>query len=261
MLPLVAALAGGPTAEPAPAGPPRPAMKRKTAAGMIIGGTAVLGLSYGASTLASAVVLDNTSNRDQFRWAVSMGVPVVGPFRAAALPQSKSDRAATLTTGVLQAGGVALIVGGAVATARHARADQWDYAYGRQTPYPHFNCGKMFATGGALTLGAYIVTMAFGASRLSDAKNSPEKFDDPERSRAFGRRMMVPVVGGFLAMPKAGSYTRAWGAGLASMFQVTGLTTAIVAGVLDRREEDRRRAHVSAMPTRDGAQVTISMRF
>ena len=261
MLPLFAALAGGPSADPAPPGPPRPEMKRRTAAGMIIGGAAVFGLSYGTSTLASAVVLDDSPTRNQFRWALSMGVPVVGPFRAAALPQSKGDRAATLVTGFLQAGGVALIVGGAVNTARHARADRWDHAYGRSTRYPHFNYGKMFATGGALTLGSYIVTMAIGASRVSDVNDSPEKFDDPERARAFGRRMTVPIIGGFLAMPKARSYTGAWGAGLASMFQVTGLTTAIVAGVLDRREEDRRRAHVSAMPTRDGAQVTISMRF
>jgi len=261
MLPLVTALVGGPTPSATPAGPPRPKMEKKVARGMIIGGSALFGITYGASTLGAAAVLDGSPNRDQFRWALSMAVPVVGPFRAAALPQSKGDRAASIATGFMQAGGVALIVGGAVAASRHARADRWDRALGRPVPGSSPNYGKLFATSGAVALSAYIITMAIGASYVSDVNDTPDDFDNPARARAFGRRLTIPLVGGFLAMPKARTHMGAWGAGATSMIQLGSVATAIVAGVLDRREEQRRRARFSATPTRHGAQVTIAMQF
>ena len=259
MLPLVTALAGGPSPDSAD-GPPRPKTEKKVARGMMIGGAALFGVSYGASTVASAVTLDDSPNRNQFRWAMSMAVPVVGPFRAAALPQSTGDRVATVATGLMQAGGVALIVGGAVAAARHGRADRWARAHGRPVPGPRPNYGKLFGISGGITLASYIVTLSIGASRASDARQSPDKFDDPQRVGAFGRRLTIPFVGGFLAMPKARTYVGAWGAGVASMVQIAGLSTAIVAATLDRPAH-RRRTTLSATPTRDGAQVTMTMRF
>lgn len=129
---------------------------------------------------------------------------------------------------------------------------------------------------GGLSLGAftYLYVSLAGALVIDKARSMPD--DDPftpadegrarDERRAFGRAMMIPGIGPALAIPKADTALQAWGAGLATITQVTAATMALVgihrlarARRLERLEQQR--LSLGAMASSRGGHVAVSVRF
>lgn len=129
---------------------------------------------------------------------------------------------------------------------------------------------------GGLSLGGftYLYVSLAGALIIDKARTMPS--DDPltpgnegrarDDRRAFGRAMLIPGIGPALAIPKADTALQAWGAGLATITQLTAVTMTLVglhrlgrARRLERLEQQRLR--VGAMASSQGGHVALSVRF
>lgn len=129
---------------------------------------------------------------------------------------------------------------------------------------------------GGVSLGAftYLYVSLAGALIIDKARTMPG--DDPftpgnegrarDERRAFGRAMLIPGIGPALAIPKADTALQAWGAGLATITQVTAATMALVgihrlarARRLERLEQQR--LSLGAMASSRGGHVAVSVRF
>ena len=135
--------------------------------------------------------------------------------------------------------------------------------------------GKGLLIGG-LSLGGftYLYVSLAGALVIDKARNMQS--DDPltpgnegrarDERRAFGRAMLIPVVGPALAIPKADTALQAWGAGLATITQLTAVTMTLVgmhrlarARRFERLEQQR--LSMGAMASAQGGQVSLAVRF
>ena len=129
---------------------------------------------------------------------------------------------------------------------------------------------------GGLSLGGftYLYVSLAGALIIDKARSMPS--DDPftpgnegrarDDRRAFGRAMLIPGIGPALAIPKADTALQAWGAGLATITQLTAVTMTLVgihrlarARRFERLEQQR--LSVGAMASSQGGHVSLSMRF
>lgn len=141
--------------------------------------------------------------------------------------------------------------------------------------YKDRKSGKGLLIGG-LSLGGftYLYVSLAGALVIDKARSMPT--DDPltpgnegrarDDRRAFGRAMLIPVIGPALAIPKADTALQAWGAGLATITQLTAVTMTLVGlhrlGRARRFERlEQQRLSLGAMATTQGGQVSMSMRF
>lgn len=141
--------------------------------------------------------------------------------------------------------------------------------------YKDRKSGKGLLIGG-LSLGGftYLYVSLAGALVIDKARSMPS--DDPftpgnegrarDERRAFGRAMLIPVVGPALAIPKADTALQAWGAGLATITQLTAVTMTLVglhrlarARRFERLEQQR--LSLGAMASAQGGHVALSMRF
>ncbi len=126
---------------------------------------------------------------------------------------------------------------------------------------------------GGLSLGitAYVYTSLAGALAIDKARemdDDPITLEDESRARAdrraYGRALLVPGIGPALAIPKADTALRAWGAGMAGLLQASALAMTIV-GIARlgraRRYERLERIHLGAVASSQGAHVSLGMRF
>lgn len=105
----------------------------------------------------------------------------------------------------------------------------------------------------------------FGISYLGSALVGAMAYDlgDDRASRAYGRRMMIPVGGPFAAAGQSSSLTIGILTGMAGAVQVAGLGLGIAGGVLLGREKAQRSATLAfgATPTRGGGHFSATLRF
>lgn len=112
----------------------------------------------------------------------------------------------------------------------------------------------MTAVGFSVLGGSYLVSSLTGAI-VADTR-------DDERLERFGRRMIIPVVGPWLALQYTDSATGAWFTGLAGVAQTAGLVVGTIGAVrLARNRADRQRLTFTSSPILGGGQVGLSGRF
>ena len=211
---------------------------------LTIAGVGTFGASYTLAAMTAAIGMDSATSRGDFNTSRALVIPLGGPFIAAARERSAGDKAGLAFMGIAQATGVALTVGGAF---------EWSQAAtDPRTPddNPRELVAGLYGTGGAALAIGLIPSIGLGASYASASQ---------PRQRAWGRRLAVPGIGGFLAMPKARSYTAAWGTGLLSVLQLGGTAAILTGYAIERRDKQRRRAHrvrVVVVPTGTGAAIS-----
>lgn len=223
------------------ASPPstRPRLPHKTAKGMVIGGTLSSAVTLWAAGMVSASLLDS-SNPGRRQAGRLVPLPVAGPVLAAAGGDEELRPVAPL--GVYQAASLAVLAVGSTSLARHHRA-------GHEPRRPDKPTGVILLSQGVMWLSiSWGVT--YGFSRQS------AKAGDP-----FAQRLQVPLVGGFLAATRAPTYTRGYLGLSSSAFQLlsAGVIAYGVATVASHRQ--RRNLALVPMPSRDGGQVVVTMRF
>jgi hypothetical protein len=115
---------------------------------------------------------------------------------------------------------------------------------------------------------AYLLTSMSGAlaiDRARDFEDDPLTEEDEsatgDQRRAFGRALLVPVGGPFLAIARADTALRGWGAGIGGVMQGVGLGLTI-AGIVGRvRVKQAQRLAFAPMAGREGAGLTMAVRF
>jgi hypothetical protein len=121
-----------------------------------------------------------------------------------------------------------------------------------------------------LTLGgmAYVYTSLAGAiaiDKARDMNDDPLTLENEARDRAdrraFGKALLIPGIGPALAIPKADTALRAWGAGMAGLTQAVALTMTIVGIHRLGRANRLERLSFGAMATGQQAHASMSVRF
>lgn len=214
---------------------------------LTIAGVGTFGASYTLAAMTAGIGMDSATSRFDFNTSKALAIPLAGPFIAAVRESAPGDKAGLAFMGIAQTTGIALTLGGAIEWSQ-AAADP-------RTPAdnPRKLVSGLYGTGGAALAIGLMTSIGLGASRAGASQ---------PRQRAWGRRLAIPGIGGFLAMPKARSYTAAWGSGLLSVLQLGGTAAILTGYAIERRNKQRRRAHrvpVVVVPTGTGA--VISGRF
>jgi hypothetical protein len=116
---------------------------------------------------------------------------------------------------------------------------------------------------------SYLFTSMAGAIQIDKARDA--QHDDPstpeiesgvdQRQRAFGYRLLVPVVGPFLAAPKAHKAIGAWGAVTMGAMQLSGAVLMLAGGSRYARWKRTRRLTLGAMSDGRTAGVVFAGRF
>ena len=123
--PPVVVVAPAPAAPPAPAPLPPPPSRRR-GVGMMVAGYSMFGMSYMITAFSGAAIIDRCdadARYDCRRLGRALMIPVLGPFLALPEIQTMTGRfAMVFFPGVMQAGGLALGIGGSV---RHARSRRY----------------------------------------------------------------------------------------------------------------------------------------
>jgi hypothetical protein len=123
----------------------------------------------------------------------------------------------------------------------------------------------LIAGGAGLFLTAYLYTSILGSIAIDKGKKGTTnsagiRVPDDERV-AFGRRLMIPVVGPFLALGKTDSAMKRWGASFSGLAQVAGVGL-IVAGLVAKSRINRaRRFGWTAGASHGGGSVMVYGRF
>lgn len=126
----------------------------------------------------------------------------------------------------------------------------------------------LLAAGLTLAASAYLFTSLSGALAID---RSRDRADDPlterdegraaRQRRAFGRALLIPGVGPALAIARADTAVRAWGAGVAGLAQAVGAGLALVGVHRLARARRLERVRVSAMGGARQAHVALQVRF
>lgn len=112
----------------------------------------------------------------------------------------------------------------------------------------------MTAVGFSVFGASYAISSLTGAI-VADAR-------DGERLDRFGRRMLIPVVGPWLAIPHTESATGAWFTGFAGAAQLAGLVLGTVGAVrLGQQRRESQRWAVTSTPLLGGGQLGVVGRF
>lgn len=135
--------------------------------------------------------------------------------------------------------------------------------------YKDRKSGRSLLIGG-ITLGvtAYVYTSLAGAlvfDKARDMRDDPLTMEDEGRDRAdrraYGRALMIPGIGPALAISKADTAMRAWGAGMAGLTQAAALTMTIVGLHRLGRANRRERLSFGAMASGQQAHASMTVRF
>ena len=123
---------------------------------------------------------------------------------------------------------------------------------------PDRSSGIAFLASGLALFGSTYLSSTLIGAAVMDLDD-----DEAARRRAFGNRMFVPVIGPWMAVPKAGSATGAWFTGLLGVAQAAGVALTTVGAVRLGRANRRRLEQVSVGGTYlpGGGNITFGMRF
>lgn len=228
---------------PTPSAPSAPSMKRATAYSMLLGGgAAMLGLFW-AGGMIGAVQLDSGDGRTRSIGA-AMAIPLGGPFFAAKQATDRRDRAAYAGLGVEQLAALAVTMAGAIGVAEHLKYDR-ARGVSRQLRRGTKTAMIVGGIGGA----AFVYGMTVGLS--GDA-----------RRLGYGRRYLIPVVGGIAVAPRAPTHAIGVGALTSGALQIAGVGIAMT-GIAFAMRRKRRESGVTVIPVvgRGHAQLTAALRF
>lgn len=122
---------------------------------------------------------------------------------------------------------------------------------------------------GMIAGGAVMFTLVYGFTALGGAvaidrarKSRPPGSPAPHAGReAYGRALLVPLVGPFLAMPRTHSATDRWLDAAAGVLQLGGAVFTLVGVAQARRIRMFERFRMSAGMQAGGAQLSFSGRF
>ncbi|MBK6918357.1 MAG: hypothetical protein IPH07_13255 [Deltaproteobacteria bacterium] len=122
---------------------------------------------------------------------------------------------------------------------------------------------------GMIVGGAVMFTLVYGFTALGGAvaidrarKSRPPGSPAPHAGReAYGRALLVPLVGPFLAMPRTHSATDRWLDAAAGVLQLGGAVFTLVGVAQARRIRMFERFRMSAGMQAGGAQLSFSGRF
>lgn len=216
---------------------------RRAGTQLMVIGAGFFGATYGVSTLVAAVQMDNPDHARVFEANAALAVPLFGPLIAATRTHNEDKRVGLAFSATGQLLGLGMVAAGAAITASAAHKGH---------PAPQrtrdLNLGAVIG-GGAVGALTYLVT-------ASIAKGSAGGI-------SLGRRrMLIPLVGGFMAMPHSERYVQMWARGASSAIQLAS-AAAVVGGAigLHRDRVRKRQASLAVIPTRDGPRITFAMRF
>jgi hypothetical protein len=124
----------------------------------------------------------------------------------------------------------------------------------------------MMIAGWSLFGLTYLTTAFYGTIAIDQADGVfEEDIDDPfttTPSKKYGRRLLIPIAGPFIAAPAAPTATQGFGTALAGTLQVTGLALGIAGTVLYVKAKRRgRELAFGAAPTLGGAAVQVRLSF
>ncbi len=135
------------------------------------------------------------------------------------------------------------------------------------SPPPKNKVGNGYIAGGAsLFAVAYLYTSVLGAIAIDKGRKghtdptTGQSVHDDERI-AFGRRLMVPVVGPFMAIGHTDSALRKWGSAMSGLAQVGGVAMLVTGVVLKRRAARERRFGITASASGNGGGILVHGRF
>jgi hypothetical protein len=124
---------------------------------------------------------------------------------------------------------------------------------------------QMLAAGVLIVAIPYTFTSLAGAIIIDKAKTGPDELTGERhvdvRRRAYGRSLLVPVVGPFIAIHHGQSAKDRWGAAFSGAVQVAavGLVgAALISGVRRRRQQ---RVNMTASIDPGGATIGMTARF
>lgn len=232
-LALILALGPGASPENQPARDPEGPIAILSISGMLLLG------GYAVTARFAASRMDDATSQAEFDSNKGLLVPIVGPFIAVPDLESQNARAAAIFSGVLQTAAATSTIVTSVLMHRHLR---------RYPKPPSREAGIGLLAAGLGTLGATTLTMGIvGGVALRRAPGDP-----------FWRRMLIPVGGGFAAMPETESYSAKWHSAVVGTLQVAavGLTVAGTAIMLRTRP-----LSVTGFPTPGGARISFAVRF
>ncbi|MEM6990237.1 MAG: hypothetical protein AAF721_07065 [Myxococcota bacterium] len=247
---MALSLGFGPAAAATPPGEAEAAAKaeatstRHRAENLALVGAGVFASAYGITTLVAAGRMDRADSQAEFASYTPLVIPVVGPIVGIARTPRARLRFGFAMSTLTQGLGLGLMVSGAAVSIGQAR---------RGIPKPPRKTKTLAMMGivGGATAGlmTYLASLSIGAASQKD---------DP----VGGRRLAIPLVGGFASMPTAGDYVGQWGRGISSVVQIASLSV-VVAGAVRIRQKKReaQRVAVSVAPATRGAQVFVRGRF
>ena len=202
---------------------------------------AAIGLSaYTMTTAIGAGGMDTAQSAEEFGTYKLLLYPVGGPFAAATRFPRARGRALSIVSGLAQTAALGTTITGIAVLSKYGR---------HLPPRRQRSLGAALFSTGVATLGATVLAASIvGGTRLRNDS------DDP-----FWRRMVIPIVGGYAAMPATDRYQAKWGAAFLSTVQVAALASTIGGLAIMRRTP--RPMTAMALPTRGGAQVSFMARF
>ena len=233
-----------PQSQPQPL-PQAPRIKRSTAYGLLLGGgIATAGLIWIGGMLGASR-LDRGTARDR-EIGRALAIPVVGPFAAASMGTRK-DRAPFIVLGVEQIVATAIMTAGAVGVHQHRVHDR---AMGTRRDLKEKTTTQLMLSGVIAAGIFYGVTAGFSAGARESGRPR------------YGRRFLIPLVGGIAAAPNAPSNLAAVGALTSSALQLAsvGVAAAGVAFAV-RRRNHKMRLSVAPSIGRGRAQLSATLRF
>jgi hypothetical protein len=136
------------------------------------------------------------------------------------------------------------------------------------TPPLRLRGGKQLIAAGAVTLGTFYFFSSLAGALVIDKGRKPRHdsttgaLERPDRRRTnYGRALLVPVAGPFIAMAYSDTAMQRWGAVLNGAAQVTGVVLVLAGMVRNARARRWERMSFGAGPAAGGATISLSGRF
>jgi hypothetical protein len=128
--------------------------------------------------------------------------------------------------------------------------------------------GKQMIIAGAATLGTFYFFSSMVGALAIDKGRQPKHdpmtgaLEGPDRRRiSYGRALLVPVAGPFIAMAHTDTAIQRWGSALTGAAQVTGALLVLAGMVRNARARRWERVSLGAGYGAGGASVSIAGRF